>query len=82
MSVQTLISSPLTDGMIAKAIMQSGGGYKGGLSRDMPLSEQEKYGEIFMDVAGISTLEELRALDADKILSLLGPFMGRVFPSI
>lgn len=80
MSVQTLISSPLTDGMIAKAIMQSGGGYKGGLSTDMLLSKQEQYGEIFMEVAGISTLEELRAMDADKILSLLGPFMGRVFP--
>lgn len=80
MSVQTLISSPLTDGMIAKAIMQSGGGYKGGLSTDMLLSKQEQYGEIFMEVAGISTLEELRAMDADKILSLLGPFMSRVFP--
>ncbi len=80
MSVQTLISSPLTDGMIARAIMQSGGGYKGGLSRDMQLAEQEKYGEMFMEVAGISTLEELRSLDAEKILSLLGPFMGKVFP--
>ena len=80
MSVQTLISSPLTDGMIAKAIMQSGGGYKGGLSSDMLLSEQEKYGEIFMELAGISTLEELRSLSADKILELFGPFMGKVFP--
>ena len=80
MSVQTLISSPLTDKMIARAIMQSGGGYNGGLSRDMLLSEQEKYGEMFMEVAGISTLEELRSLSADKILSLLGPFMGKVFP--
>ena len=80
MSVQTLISSPLTDGMIAKAIMQSGGGYKGGLSSDMLLSEQEKYGEIFMELAGISTLEELRSLSANKILALFGPFMGKVFP--
>lgn len=80
MSVQTLISSPLTNGMISKAILQSGGGYKGGLSRDMLLTEQEKYGEIFMELAGISTLEELRSLSADRIFSLLGPFMEKVFP--
>ena len=35
MSVQTLISSDLTDGMSAKAIMQSGGSYGSGLHRDM-----------------------------------------------
>lgn len=80
MSVQTLISSPLTGNMISKAILQSGGGYKGGLSRDMLLSEQEKYGEIFMEIAGIHTLEELRSLSTDEIFSLLGPFMEKVFP--
>ncbi len=80
MSVQTLISSPLTDGMIAKAIMQSGGGYKGGLSRDMLLSEQEKYGEIFMEIANVKTLEELRSLSTDEVFSLLDPFMAKVFP--
>ena len=41
MSVQTLISSPLTENWISKAIFQSAGGYDTGLNRDMLLSEAE-----------------------------------------
>ena len=41
MSVQTLVSSPLTENWISKAIFQSAGGYDTGLNRDMPLSEAE-----------------------------------------
>lgn len=40
-SVQTLVSSPLTENWISKAIFQSAGGYDTGLNRDMPLSEQK-----------------------------------------
>ena len=34
MSVQTLVSSPLTEGLIRRAIMQSAGGYNTGINRD------------------------------------------------
>ena len=41
MSTQTLIESPLTKNMIARAILQSGGSYGLGLHRDMTLEEAE-----------------------------------------
>lgn len=80
MSVQTLISSDLTDGMIAKAIMQSGGSYGSGLHRDMPLEEQEKYGEIFAEVMKADSLKELRGKSADEIMQSMGVFMEKVMP--
>lgn len=60
MSVQTLVSSPLTENMIHKAIMQSGGGYDNGLSTDMPLDEAMEYGRQFVELTGAKSLEELR----------------------
>lgn len=81
MSTQTLVSSPLTKGMIARAIMQSGGSYGEGLNRDdMTLKVQELYGEIFARMAGASDLEALRALPAQKLLELFEPFMNEVIP--
>ncbi|MDO5424575.1 MAG: carboxylesterase family protein [Eubacteriales bacterium] len=80
MSTQTLLTSKLAKGNIAKAILQSGGAYQGGLSRDMPLRTQESYGEIFAELAGASSLSELRALPAERILELMGPFFEKVFP--
>ena len=80
MSVQTLISSPLTDGMFRQAILQSGGSYGEGLHRDTPLKEQEGYGEIFAEVLGVASLAEMREKSADEIMEAFGPFMGRVMP--
>lgn len=80
MSVQTLVSTKLTGNMIAKAIMQSGGSYGGGLHRDMPLAEQESYGEIFSEILGVSSLEEMRAKTTEEVQGAFDPFMGRVFP--
>lgn len=68
MSVQTLISSPITNGMIAGAIMQSGGGYKGGYSRDMTVEEAKKTGRLFVEATGANSLTELRALSAEEII--------------
>ena len=65
MSVQTLVSSPLTEGKIAKAIMQSGGGYDS-MCQDLPLSEAEKTGEKFARYVG-ATLEELRRMPAQEV---------------
>lgn len=80
MSVQTLISSPLTGNRIKRAILQSGGSYGAGLHRDTPLSEQESYGEIFAETLGVHSLEEMRAKSSDEIMEAVGPFMGKVFP--
>ena len=80
MSVQTLISSPLTENWISKAIFQSAGGYDTGLNRDMPLSEAETIGQEFVELSGAKSLEELRAIPAEKIVELQEEF-GRVNPS-
>ncbi|MBR0087366.1 MAG: carboxylesterase family protein [Lachnospiraceae bacterium] len=80
MSTQTLISTPLTGHMIAKAILQSGGSYGVGLHRDMPLKEEESYGKIFEEVLGVSFLKEMREIPADKLFELSGAFMGKAMP--
>ena len=80
MSVQTLISSPLTGNRIKRAILQSGGSYGAGLHRDTPLAEQESYGEIFAEVLGVTSLEEMRNKSSEEIMEATGPFMGKVFP--
>lgn len=48
MSVQTLISSPLIKGLVHKAILQSGGGYKNGLICDTTIEEAAKVGDAFI----------------------------------
>ena len=81
MSTQTLISSPLTGGLIRRAVMQSGGGYRVGLNRDdMTLAKEEEYGLELTRVAGVQDLASLRALPAGKIMALMGDFMQAVFP--
>jgi len=67
MSVQTLISSQLTEGMIAKAILQSGGGYNSGLNQDRSLEEAKELGEEFVRLTGATSLAELKALTPEKI---------------
>ena len=68
MSVQTMVSSPLTEGKIAGAILQSGGSYGGGLLEDVPLEQMERYGVFFAQEMGCRSLEEMRALSTDAIL--------------
>lgn len=81
MSVQTLVSTELTDNMIAKAILQSGGSYGGGLHRDIPLKEQEQYGAIFAEILKAGSLEELRAKTTEEVQSAMGPFMEKALPA-
>ncbi len=80
MSVQTLVSTELTGNMIAKAIMQSGGSYGGGLHRDIPLKEQEEYGVIFAETVHAGSLEELRAKTTEEILASIKAFTQKVMP--
>ena len=78
MSVQTLVSSPLTRGMIAKAILQSGVG----LNYDHPLARAEQEGVEFAANAGASSLEEMRALSAEQVMMAAGPVAMKGFTTM
>ncbi len=66
MAIIFLMVSPLAEGLIKRAIVQSG---TGGLSRPLPLSRAEKQGEELVARLGCQTLEELRAKDPAEILT-------------
>ena len=71
MSVQTIVSSPRANGLVAKAILQSGGTYLEGLHRDLPMKEAEAYGVMLSDILGVHSLDEMRAVPAEKLLAAL-----------
>ena len=70
-SVQTLISSPLTRGMIHSAIMQSGGGYDTPLIRDVMPEDAYVTGRKIMDLLNVRFVRELRNMSADRFVSIL-----------
>ena len=80
MSVQTLVSSPLTGNLVKRAILQSGGSYGEGLHSDITLAEQESYGEMFTDILGAESLDELRTKPAEEIFAAFTPLMEKVMP--
>lgn len=69
MSVKDLLISPLTDGMIAKAIMQSGGGIGSPLGGSSA-SRNDSIGKVMMDLGGYTTLEQIRKVSYDEMVSL------------
>jgi para-nitrobenzyl esterase len=77
-SVQTIVSSPLTKGLVRRAIMQSAGGYKTGFNRERTPEQAEENGEALMKEMGVATLTELRAMPAEELLkkSLEAAFDG------
>lgn len=77
MSVQALISSPLSAHMICGAIMQSGGSYGSGLLTDLPMEQAEKYGMIYVELLHARSLEELRKMSAEQIMAVLGEFIQK-----
>ena len=80
MSTQTLISSPMTENLIKKAILQSGGSYGEGLHRDILLSEQETYGVLFSDILNVKNLSEMREKSAEEVFAAFGPLMQKAMP--
>ena len=70
-SVKSLVTSPLTKGLIAKAIIQSGGGLSGGFlssgNSATPLSSYDERGKQAMDAAGFDTLEKMRAASLEEL---------------
>ncbi len=72
MSVQQLCLSPLTKGLIAKAVMSSGGGISEEFSKTSPAEDQYGYWQEVMKTAGCSALEEFRRLPAEKLFGAWG----------
>ena len=72
-SVMNLVSSPLTTMLIHKAIIQSGGGLRGNGSPNT-LKDAEQTGKEIIDLAGLSTLQEIRSYPADSLLKLLSKY--------
>ncbi|MCR5451508.1 MAG: carboxylesterase family protein [Lachnospiraceae bacterium] len=79
MSVQCLLASPLTDGLIAGAIIEScvEGDIDGMPVFTNTMAQSEEVGNRFMEKGGYKTLEDLQAIPAEKLLKevdeLLGP---------
>jgi len=61
--------SPLTEGLFARAIMQSGGGLRAcGYGRPMnELKEAEDNGAAFLDTLGVTSIAQARALPAETV---------------
>ena len=75
-SVHAMLTSPLSQGLFNRAIIQSGGG-RGGLMGSNTIAVSEKLGVNFARANGIDGTDEkalaaLRALPADKITGQLG----------
>ncbi len=77
-SVKTLVSSPLTEGLIKKAIIQSGGGVNT-LPAGMPAPTQPAVSQLTVigdackavfDWAGYDTLEKMRAASTEEVFGL------------
>lgn len=79
MSTQALVSSELTGNMIAKAILQSGGSYGGGLHQDILLKDAESCGHFFTDILQVGNLQELREKSPEEILDAMGKFVETMF---
>ena len=77
MSTQTLCSSPLTKGMIAKAILQSGGSYGVGLHSDITQEQAMRTGTGITDALGVNDLSGLRKLSVKEILCGFRAYMAR-----
>lgn len=71
MSVQTLVTSPLSKDLVAGAIIQSGGGVSDRpLLGGMSLAEAEEMGKELMEWAGYETLEQMRAASPEDLLAI------------
>ena len=73
-SILNLISSPLSRGLMKRAIIQSGArvGKDDRSLFDLNLAEAEKEGAAFMEKYGASTLEEMRAIPSAELVKVKG----------
>ena len=66
MSVQALVLSPLTEGLIHKAVMVSGGGNSRVLTLTSNKGVMKKFAKLY-EATGCRTLEELRNFNVEKL---------------
>jgi para-nitrobenzyl esterase len=72
-SVSSQMASPLAKGLFNKAIGESGGAFsRSGLSYDSLAAREQKDTKLVKEKLGASTLAELRALPAEKLLDVFG----------
>ena len=80
MSVKTLLVSPLSKDLMAGAIIQSGGGISTrGLTPEGTQEQFDALGKALMDNAGLTSLADMRAAPAAKIL---GAMKGMLTPHL
>ncbi len=73
-SVSSQMASPLAKGLFQKAIGESGGAFsRSGLSYDAMSARAEKDTKLMKENFGVSTLAELRAIPAEKMLEAFAP---------
>lgn len=77
MSVKTLLISPLSQKLMAGAIIQSGGGLSTrGLTPEGTQAQYDQLGKAIMDSAGLPTLADMRAASSQEILGAMGKYMA------
>jgi len=76
-SVSAQMASPLAKGLFEKAIGESGAAFsRSGLSFDAMSVRADKDSKLIKDKLGVSTLSDLRALPAEKLLEVFGNAPG------
>lgn len=79
-SVQTLVASPLAKGLFRGAIAQSGASFE---RMSMKLAWAEKAGLTLTEKAGVSSIDELRKMSAEKVFSIANEIpRGSLMPII
>jgi len=79
-SVSAQMASPLAKGLFQKAIGESGGAFfSGGLAFEPRSVREEKDVKLVSAKLGVSTLAELRAIPAQKLLDAFSPPQSRGF---
>ncbi|NLL55372.1 MAG: carboxylesterase family protein [Clostridiales bacterium] len=80
LSVVNLITSPLCKNDIAKAIMQSAGGYSGSYDaiKMYKQNEAEQYGEAFLRYLNCSSIDEARSIPADRLVEFERIFIEEI----
>jgi para-nitrobenzyl esterase len=79
-SVSSQMASPLAKGLFQKAIGESGAAFsRSGLSYDAMAARAEKDTNLMKEKFGVSTLAELRAIPAEKLLEPFAPPKSRGF---
>jgi para-nitrobenzyl esterase len=68
-SVQTLVSAPIAEGKVAKAIIQSGGGINPVLQgRELPASEMWNIGDDFRLFCGYGSIDDMRRASPEELM--------------